>query len=54
MGLEHPSVKQVIEIAEEMLDENKILNIDTLYYRVFFGYNSETTLLMGIANDYKT
>jgi len=33
IGLEHPSVKQVIEIAEEMLDENKILNIDTLYYR---------------------
>ena len=33
VGLEHPSVKQVIEIAEEMLDENKILNIDTLYYR---------------------
>lgn len=33
IGLEHPSVKQVIEIAEEILDENKILNIDTLYYR---------------------
>ncbi|GAH32581.1 unnamed protein product, partial [marine sediment metagenome] len=33
IGLEHPSVKQVVEIAEEILDENKILNIDTLYYR---------------------
>ena len=33
IGLEHPSVKQVIEIAEEILDENKLLNIDTLYYR---------------------
>jgi len=33
IGLEHPSVKQVIRIAEEILDENKILNIDTLYYR---------------------
>ena len=33
IGLEHPSVKQVLKIAEEILDENKILNIDTLYYR---------------------
>ena len=33
VGLEHPSVKQVVEIAEEILNENKILNIDTLYYR---------------------
>lgn len=33
IGLEHPSVKQVIDIAEEILDENKILNLDTLYYR---------------------
>lgn len=33
IGLEHPSVKQVIEIAEEILNENKILNIDSLYYR---------------------
>jgi len=33
VGLEHPSVKQVIEIAEEILNENKILNIDALYYR---------------------
>ena len=33
IGLDHPSVKQVIEIAEEILDGNKILNIDTLYYQ---------------------
>ncbi len=33
MGLEHPSVKQVVEIAEEILNENKILSVDTLYYR---------------------
>ncbi|GAH20078.1 unnamed protein product, partial [marine sediment metagenome] len=33
IGLEHPSVKQVVEIAEEILDENKVLSIDTLYYR---------------------
>jgi len=33
IGLEHPSVKQVVEIAEDILDENKILSIDTLYYR---------------------
>ena len=33
IGLEHPSVKQVLRIAEEILEENKILNIDTLYYR---------------------
>ena len=33
IGLEHPSVTQVIEIAEEILNEQKILNIDTLYYR---------------------
>ena len=33
IGLEHPSVKQVVEIAEEILNENKILNIDSLYYR---------------------
>ena len=33
IGLEHPSVKQVIEIAEEILNENKILNIDSLFYR---------------------
>ena len=33
IGIEHPSVKHVIEIAEEILNEKKILNIDTLYYR---------------------
>jgi predicted transcriptional regulator len=33
IGLTHPSVKQVIEIAEEILNEKKILNIDSLYYR---------------------
>ena len=33
IGLEHPSVKQVIEIAEEILHEKKILNIDSLFYR---------------------
>jgi hypothetical protein len=33
IGLDHPTVKQVIEIAEEILNEKKILNIDTLYYR---------------------
>ncbi len=33
LGLEHPSVKQVLEIAEEILNDKKILNIDTLYYR---------------------
>ena len=33
IGLEHPSVKQVVEIAEDILNENKILSIDTLYYR---------------------
>ena len=30
-GLEHPSVKSVIEIAEEILDQNKFLNTDLLY-----------------------
>ena len=29
--LEHPSVKQVLDIAEEIIDSNKILNIDILY-----------------------
>jgi len=33
VGVKHPSVKQVIEIAEEILDENKVLDIDTLYNR---------------------
>ncbi len=31
IGLEHPSVRRVIEIAEEIMDKNKVLNIDTLY-----------------------
>ncbi len=33
IGLEHPSVKKVIEIAEAIVYENKVLNIDALYYR---------------------
>ena len=33
IGVKHPSVMQVIEIAEEILDENKILDIETLYNR---------------------
>ena len=31
IGLEHPTVKRVIEIAEEILSENKVLNLETLY-----------------------
>jgi len=31
IGLEHPTVKRVIEIAEEILKENKLLNVETLY-----------------------
>jgi hypothetical protein len=31
MGLEHPNVKRVIEIAEEIMSKNKVLNIETLY-----------------------
>ncbi len=31
IGLEHPTVKRVIEIAEEILNENKVLNVETLY-----------------------
>ena len=31
IGLDHPSVKRIIEIAEEMLSENKVLNVETLY-----------------------
>lgn len=31
IGLEHPSVKRVIEIAEEIMDKNQVLNIETLY-----------------------
>ena len=31
IGLEHPNVKRVIEIAEEIMSKNKVLNIETLY-----------------------
>ena len=31
IDLEHPTVKRVIEIAEEILSENKVLNVETLY-----------------------
>jgi len=31
IGLEHPSVKRVLEIAEEVMNQNKVLNIETLY-----------------------
>ncbi len=31
MGLEHPNVKRVIEIAEEIMSKNQVLNIETLY-----------------------
>lgn len=31
IGLEHPNVKSVIEIAEEIMSKNKVLNIETLY-----------------------
>jgi len=31
MGLDHPNVKRVIEIAEEIMGKNKVLNIETLY-----------------------
>jgi len=31
IGLEHPSVKRVLEIAEEIMNKNKILNIENLY-----------------------
>jgi len=30
-GIEHPSVKQVIEIAEELIEENRALNTEILY-----------------------
>ncbi|MBN1214772.1 MAG: hypothetical protein JXA99_04950 [Candidatus Lokiarchaeota archaeon] len=33
IGLEHPSVKQVMEIAEEIINDHKILNINSLYIR---------------------
>ena len=31
IALDHPTVKMVIEIAEEILSENKVLNVETLY-----------------------
>ncbi|MFW9880327.1 MAG: hypothetical protein ACFFG0_45210 [Candidatus Thorarchaeota archaeon] len=31
LGVEHPSVKRVLEIAEEILRKNKVLNIEKLY-----------------------
>ncbi|MFX0136039.1 MAG: hypothetical protein ACFFDN_20530 [Candidatus Hodarchaeota archaeon] len=31
IGLEHPSVKRVLEIADEIMNQNKILNIENLY-----------------------
>jgi len=31
IGLEHPTVKRVIEIAEEILSKNQVLNVETLY-----------------------
>jgi predicted transcriptional regulator len=31
IGLEHPNVKRVIEIAEDIMSKNKILNLETLY-----------------------
>ncbi len=31
MGLEHPNVKRVIEIAEEIMSKNHVLNLETLY-----------------------
>lgn len=31
IGLEHPSVKRVLEIAEEITNKNKVLNVETLY-----------------------
>ena len=31
ISLDHPTVKRVIEIAEDILSENKVLNVETLY-----------------------
>jgi len=33
LGLDHPSVKKVIGIAEEIMSQNKVLSIETLYNR---------------------
>ncbi|GAG92851.1 unnamed protein product, partial [marine sediment metagenome] len=31
IGVDHPNVKRVLEIAEEIMRKNKILNIENLY-----------------------
>ncbi len=31
IGADHPSVKMVLEIAEELMRRNKVLNIENLY-----------------------
>ncbi|MFX1575021.1 MAG: hypothetical protein ACFFB0_19965 [Promethearchaeota archaeon] len=31
IGLQHPSVQRVLEIAQELLNQNKVLNIENLY-----------------------
>ncbi|UCC19771.1 MAG: hypothetical protein JSV62_00405 [Promethearchaeota archaeon] len=31
IGLDHPSVKKVLEIAEEIMSKNKVLNVENLY-----------------------
>jgi predicted transcriptional regulator len=31
IGIDHPSVKRVLEIAEEIMGKNKVLNIENLY-----------------------
>lgn len=33
LQLEHPSVQKVIEIAEEIIEENKVLNMEIIYNR---------------------
>jgi predicted transcriptional regulator len=39
IGLEHPNVKKVIEIAEAIMSKNKVLNIETLYNVAKKGLN---------------
>ncbi len=31
LGLDHPSVKKVLEIAEDIMNKNKVLNVENLY-----------------------
>ena len=31
IGEDHPSVKKVLEIAEEIMSKNKVLNVENLY-----------------------